>query len=69
MEGPRIPLKNEELLTVPEGAKALSLKEKTIRAWIAARRIGCVRPGGAVRIPASEIARLIKEGSDPATTK
>jgi excisionase family DNA binding protein len=55
-----------KLLTVPQAAAALALKPKTIRAWIAARRIGCIRLGGAVRIPASEITRLIEDGTIPA---
>jgi excisionase family DNA binding protein len=51
------------LLTVTEAADLLALKVKTLRAWIAARRIGCVRLGGAVRIPATEVQRLIEEGT------
>jgi excisionase family DNA binding protein len=54
------------LLTVMETAEALNLKQKTIRTWIGLRRIACVRLGRAVRVPASEIARLLKEGSVPA---
>jgi len=61
-----MPMKTHELLTVLEAAEALCLKPKTIRAWIGARRIGCVRLGGAVRVPVTEIARLITEGSIPA---
>lgn len=58
---------HEKLLTIPEAAAALSLKPKTLRAWIGARRIGCVRLGGAVRVPVAEISRLIEKGSVPAT--
>jgi excisionase family DNA binding protein len=55
------------LLTVAEAAVALAIKPKTVRAWIAARRIGFVRLNGwAVRIPVSEIERLIDEGTQPA---
>ena len=65
-----MPLKNQEsLLTIPEAAEALSLRPKTIRAWIGARRIGCVRLGRAVRVPAAEVGRLIQEGSVPAATR
>jgi excisionase family DNA binding protein len=56
------------LLTVLEAADALSLKPKTIRAWIGSRRIACVRLGGAVRVRASEVNRLIEKGSIPAKT-
>jgi excisionase family DNA binding protein len=50
------------LLTVPEVATALSLKESTIRRWIAERRLTVIHPGGsrAVRIPRAEIERLIQ---------
>ena len=56
----------DRLLTVPEAAEALALKTKTIRAWIAVRRIGCVRLGSAVRVPVSEVERLIEGGTIPA---
>jgi excisionase family DNA binding protein len=56
---------NMKLLTVPQAAEALTLRPKTVRAWIAARRIACVRLGSAVRIPASEIVRLIEGGTIP----
>jgi excisionase family DNA binding protein len=56
-----------ELLTIPEVARRLSLKESTIRAWLLARRLSRVRVGRrAVRIPASEIERLIEQGTIPA---
>jgi len=55
-----------KLLTVDEAAAALTLKPKTLRAWIASRRIGYVRIGErAIRIPAAEIDRLIDEGTIP----
>jgi excisionase family DNA binding protein len=57
----------ERLLRVSEGAKELALKESTLRAWILSRRISVVRIGRrAIRIPASEVARLIEEGTIPA---
>lgn len=56
-----------ELLTVDEAAAALTLKPKTIRVWIASRRISYVRLGErAIRIPVSEINRLLEEGLVPA---
>ncbi len=54
------------LLTVPQFAESLGLKESTIRAWIAQRRIGIVRLGRAVRILEDEGQRLISEGTIPA---
>lgn len=55
------------LLTIPEAAARLALKESTVRAWLLARRLSKVRVGRrAVRVPASEIDRIIAEGFIPA---
>lgn len=54
------------LLTVPQAATALALSRHTVRVWIAARRIAVVRLGRAVRVPASEVERLLNEGLWPA---
>jgi excisionase family DNA binding protein len=64
-----MPSSHDKLLTVPQAAAALSLQSKTVRAWIGARRLGCVHLGGAVRVPSSEIERLIEAGSIPAKEK
>lgn len=53
----------QQLLTVPQAAQALSLSVYTLRTWIAKRRIGVVRLGGAVRIPLGEVERLISIGT------
>jgi excisionase family DNA binding protein len=53
-------------LTVAGAAKELGLAESTIRAWIAQRRKGHVRLGRAIRIPASEIERIVQSGFMPA---
>jgi excisionase family DNA binding protein len=55
-----------QLRTVEQAAADLGLSVHTIRAWIARRKIGHVRLGRAVRIPATEIARLIEQGTIPA---
>jgi excisionase family DNA binding protein len=55
-----------KLLAVAQVAEALGLKQCTIRAWILRRRIGVVRLGRAVRVPAEEVQRLIAEGTIPA---
>jgi len=44
----------------------LSLSQKTVWQWIGERRIGVIRLGRAVRVPLSEIERLMEEGSTPA---
>ena len=59
--------RNGALLTVPEVAARLALKESTVRAWLLRRRISKLRVGRrAVRIPMAEIERVIKEGTVPA---
>jgi excisionase family DNA binding protein len=52
--------------TVSEAAEELGLSVHTIRAWIASRRLGHLRLGRAIRIPAAEIRRVIEEGTVPA---
>jgi excisionase family DNA binding protein len=57
----------QRLMRVSEAAEYLAVKESTVRAWLLKGRISCVRVGGrAVRIPFSEIKRLINEGTVPA---
>jgi excisionase family DNA binding protein len=51
---------------VPEFAAVLNISEKTARDWIDQKRISVVRLGRAVRVPQSEIDRLIHEGTAPA---
>lgn len=57
---------SSQLRTVEQAAADLGLSVHTIRAWIARRKIGHVRLGRAVRIPISEIERLIERGTVPA---
>lgn len=52
--------------TVRQGANELGLSEYTMRAWISSRRIGYMRLGRSIRIPAEEIARLLAKGFIPA---
>ncbi len=57
----------DRLLRVEEAAELLAVKPSTIRAWLLGRKIGRVRVGArAVRVPASEVDRIIAEGSIPA---
>lgn len=55
-----------KLLTVPEFATALRIQPKTVWAWIAARKIATHHIGRCVRIPASEVERILDEGLRPA---
>jgi excisionase family DNA binding protein len=53
------------MLTVRETAARLGLRECTVRAWLSARRMTFVRLGRAVRIPESEVSRLIETNTVP----
>jgi excisionase family DNA binding protein len=55
-----------KLVKVPEAAEMLALSQKTVWQWIGERRIGVIRLGRSVRVPLSEIERLIEEGTTPA---
>jgi excisionase family DNA binding protein len=57
---------NDELLTIEQASATLGLKPVTLRAWMARRKVGYVRLGRSVRIPYSEIDRLIERGTVPA---
>lgn len=49
------------LLTVPEVARLLRLKPKTIYTLVAARRMPCVRMARAIRFIESDVLRWIHE--------
>jgi excisionase family DNA binding protein len=58
------------LLRVPEFAERLGIKSSTARAWLLARRISKARVGRrAIRIPESEVERIISEGFIPARVR
>lgn len=48
---------------VKAAAELTGLKVPTLRAWMARRKIGHVKLGRAVRIPQSEINRIMREGT------
>jgi excisionase family DNA binding protein len=56
----------DKVLTVREVAVALGLSPFTIRAWIASRRLAVHRLGRAVRVPQSEVDRVLALGFTPA---
>ena len=51
--------------TVEQAAAELNLSKATIRAWIALRRLGHIRLGRAIRVPAEEIQRVLTAGYVP----
>ena len=53
-------------LTVVQTAIALGLSQHTVRAWIAQRRLGHVRLGRSIRVPPSEVSRLLDDNFRPA---
>jgi excisionase family DNA binding protein len=55
-----------QLLTVEQAATGLNVSVHTIRAWIARRKLAVVRLGRAVRVPSTEISKLIERGTIPA---
>lgn len=56
-------LQSIDLKSINETAEKLGLSPWTIRHWINERKIECVRLGRSIRIPASEISRLIESGT------
>jgi excisionase family DNA binding protein len=55
------------MLSVPEAAQALGLRESTIRAWLLRRKISFVKLSSrCVRISRAEVDRLIRENTVPA---
>jgi len=56
----------QHLNTVPEVAEKLSISEKTVWAWIGARRLAVHRIGRSVRVSDLEIQRVLESGFMPA---
>lgn len=56
-------MKNKQVRTIREAAEELGLSPATIRTWIRQRRLGYLRFGRAVRIPAAEIQRIVERGT------
>lgn len=59
--------KENTLLSVPQFAATLGVTPACIRRWLLERRINSVKIGSKlVRIPSTEVDRLIKSGYRPA---
>ena len=52
--------------TVQQAAAELNLSHRTLGGWISQRRIGVLRLGRCVRVPAAEIQRLLDASYEPA---
>lgn len=60
---------HERFISVADFARGIGVCQGTIRKWMKDRKITYVKYGYAVRIPESEIDRLIKENLRPATAE
>lgn len=56
----------ERLKTIREVAEELGLAMVTVRTWLAQRRLEYVKLGRCVRIPQSEVERIVAQGTVPA---
>jgi excisionase family DNA binding protein len=54
------------MLRVAEVAARLGVRESTIRLWLAQRKLAHVKLGRCVRVPESEIERVVRENLIPA---
>jgi excisionase family DNA binding protein len=59
-------MNDERLLTLEQAAERLGMKPVTLRMWASARKIARVKINRAVRIPESEITKIIERGLIPA---
>jgi excisionase family DNA binding protein len=55
-----------ELLTIQDFASSLQVTTACVRRWITERKIATIKLGRLVRIPATEIDRLVATGLRPA---
>ncbi len=59
-------LNPDKLLTVDALAEEISVTPACIRRWILERKLTTIKIGRLVRIPPSEVQRIIKKGLRPA---
>jgi len=59
-------MENAPLLSVPQLASTLGVTSACIRRWILERKITTVKLGRLIRVPASEVERLVTAGLRPA---
>ena len=59
-------METTELLTVDEVAARVKCHPQTVRRWIWSGKLGHVKVGGLVRVPAEEVRRLIERGEQAA---
>ena len=59
----------QRLLKIAQFAEPLEVTQSCVRRWILERKITVVKVGRLVRIPSSELDRLLAEGLRPRRTK
>jgi excisionase family DNA binding protein len=59
-------MRETSLLDVPKAAERLGVTPACIRRWLLERKIASVKLGRLIRIPSSEMDRLVEEGLRPA---
>jgi excisionase family DNA binding protein len=57
---------SDQLLTISEFANALRVKDSCVRRWVGQRKVATVHVGRLLRIPRSEVDRIISQGTTPA---
>jgi excisionase family DNA binding protein len=57
----------DKLLTIPEFAEHLRVTVAMVRRMVLEKRVSIIKIGRLVRVPHSELERLIAEGTRPAT--
>jgi len=58
-----------KLLRIENAAEALDVSHWTLRLWAKQRRLKTVRVGNRLMIPASEVARIARQGMPSAVSK
>ena len=59
-------METTSLLDIPQAARLLGIKPRTLRGWVAAGKIGHVRLGRLVRLRPEDIGALVQSSYRPA---
>lgn len=58
-------LEKDQMYRLPEAAKRWNVSVKTARTWVAQGRVAYCRLGRGIRVPLSEVERIIADGYRP----
>jgi excisionase family DNA binding protein len=56
-----------EYITIDEMAQQLRVRPRTVRRWVTLRQVEFVKAGRGIRIPQTEVHRIVQEGTVPRT--